>query len=313
MNLLLPGSNSGITHKIETINVDMFRKAPFMPKIIIDDELFDRLVGTSIELGSPAGDIIVRAYRDHYEVLYGECYFEAYKEAFPGGSIRVTVCHFNDEQAVETSFKLAKQAFEIDTIEIVKYYKIALEHFSWSNAKLGRALNENRSTVSNRLELLHLDPEITTLVSQKALTLEHAKMLARVKKPQQNNFARLAVKNGWDTRTLYRHIHPDYRPKSGGNILEVMQPSKDTYTVKLEEKLTERSGCPTSLEVDKSKGYSGKINFTFHSLSEMTGLVEFFNRYSSGSNKWKGTIEIKVEGLDHIDEIETELVGKDDF
>lgn len=315
MSLLVGPSSTGAVPKSMTLTHDMIRPAPFLPTIRVEARAFDELVDLSSDLMAPAGEILVRPYTDHYEILFGREYYDAYKEALPKGKIPVSACHYADEEAVFQTIKLYSSHVDLDPITIAEVYERAINHFKWRRSVLARAVGIQRSTVTNRLELLKLASDVKDYVREGKLTIEHGKTLSRLDHTEQVRLGKLAVRHGWDTRTLYKKVHPEWKPKGGVSVGHELEPAieKDQQLLSLESELSDQLGAPLSLNVEKRKGYKGQIEVKFFGLGELAGFIERVERASQDDGRWKGKICLEVSDMDHLNDILGDLNPEDDF
>lgn len=313
MSMIAPYPQSGTAPKKETHHYDMLRPAPYLPRKELDTLAYDHLVDLSSELMAPAGEIIARPFKDHYEILFGYDYLRAYQEVAPRGQALVSLYHYSDSEAVRVAFELSHNHYNLSVMEVAESYRAALVHFEWKNADLARALNLKPSTICNRLKLTGLSDEVKSLVKAGKLSLEQAKALSRLSFKDQLRYAKLAVQHDWDTRQLYKKIHPDWNPK--GLLVKEGESAiaKDGDLLRLERKLGDILACPVTLDIDKAKKYTGKMRIPFFSISELSGFVERIERNTKEEQRWKGEIHLTIDGLDHLDGILADIYPKEDF
>ncbi|WP_045861614.1 ParB/RepB/Spo0J family partition protein [Teredinibacter purpureus] len=316
MSLLIQASKTGAQPKQQSLSHEMIKLAPYLPRVDIDSLAFDELVDSTSALMAPVGEILVRPYTDHYEVLFGREYFEAYRVALPGSQVPVNACHYSDEEALYHSLRLHSSHHHLDPIAIAECYKKAIEHFQWSRSNLAKAVGIQRSTVTNRLELLKLSSDVKEAIRSSKLSIEHGKTLSRLTASEQNRFCKLAIQHSWDTRTLYKKVNPDWNPKGsvGKNSAGVVEPvPKDSYLSGLESQLSDVLGAPIELNVDKRKGYKGKVDIKFFSLGELVGFVERIERNSKDELRWNGLVSLNISDMDHLNDVLGDMNPEDDF
>ena len=303
MSIIAPFPISGISPKKETLDYEMLKPPPYLPRRNVDALSFDRLVDLSSDIMAPVGEIIARPFEDYYEVLFGYDYLQAYKIAVPRGRVIVNLYHYTNSEAVRIAFELNSAHYNLSIIEVAEAYKAVLTHFSWRNADLARALNVKPSTICNRLKITLLHDDVKELVKSGKLSSEHAKSLCRLSQNDQCRFANLSIKHQWNTRQLYKKIHPDWKPKGMVFPDENAATFKNPDVLSLEEQLSNVVGCPTSMYTDKNKKHSGSMSISFSSISELAGLVERVERNTNRIQNWKGTVNFSIDGLDHLDDM----------
>jgi len=304
MSIKAPLPSSGIAPRMETHHYDMLRPAPYLPRTEMDSVSFDALVDLSAELSAPAGEIIARPFKDHYEILFGYDYLRAYQEALPNGQVLVCLYHYSDSEAVRVALDLSYVHYKLSLIEVAEAYRSALSHFSWRNIDLARALEVKPSTVCNRLKLTELNETVKQMYKDGRLSLEHAKTLSRVPLKDQAHLAKQTIEKEWDTRQLYKHIHP----KAGESGFV-----KDKDLLRLEQQLGVAICCSVKLDINKANKYKGAIKVPFFSISELAGFVERIEKRTKEELRWKGELHLTIDGLDHLDGVLTDLYPHDMF
>ena len=307
MSLKPPIPESGSQPNSELLFVDMLNKAPYSPNIEQTEDAFNHMVHTTKQTHSPIGEIIVRPYKNYYEVVFGWDYLQAFQEAVVAPKVPVTLYHYNDAEAVRVSIQMHDAYYGLNPIDLAEIYQQARQHFDWKHSDLSKALHMKASTLSNRLKLNDLDNALKKWVKSGKLSIEPAKALSRLPNKEQIRLAKLSIKYDWNTRQLYQHISPNWQPKN--NLMPTKSPSikKDRDHQRLEKKLGEVIGLPLDLDLNPVKQYEGKMNIKFHSLDELTGFIEKLSKKSEQTNQWKGDILFTIEGLNHLDGILQDL------
>lgn len=313
MSIIAPYPQSGVAPKYEALDYDMLKPAPYVPRKTIDALAYERLVDLSADLMAPAGEIIARPFENHYEILFGDEYLRAYQEAVPRGKVLVSLYHYTDSEAVRIAIDLNQIHFNLSVMDVAESYSCVLKHFQWRNAELARALDLKPSTICNRLKLIGLNHEIKMMVSSGQLSLEQAKALSRLSPSEQLHFGKLAVQHDWNTRQLYKKIHPEWNSKDQADQGGVPPIVKDSELLRLEQNLGDATACPVKLDTDKKKRYAGKLRAPFFSISELAGLIERIERSSENELRWKGEVHFEIDGLDHLNDILGDLLPTEEM
>lgn len=307
-----PNPSCGLLPRKEAHYMDMIKPAPYLPYRELNEDAFDRLVSLSEDAGAPVAEIIARPYLDHYEVLYGYDYLKAYNQAHPFKKINLSLFHYSNSEAINVSFDLNSKHYDLTILDIAYFYKRALDHFNWKNIELARALNLKPSTICNRLKLINLIPEVKQFVADGKLSIEQAKALSRLSKRDQLLFAKKTIKNGWDSRRLYKEINPKWKPKFSDNSSTQSSQRNNDY-IRLEDEISENLGTPAQLTFDQSKNYSGTLDLSFFSLSELEGVLKKIKESTKDSTRWNGSISFSIKGLNHFEDILGDIRPDDDF
>jgi hypothetical protein len=291
----------------------MLRVAPYSikPEIFLDEEKLNRLSNISKTTKALAGEVVARPYKDHYEVLLGAEYLEAYKRSYRSGELLVSLCNYTDEEAVNLAISIAEKMHKIPIIDLITPYQLAIEQFKWRKSDLAKALGLKKSTISNRLKLSKLDEEVVRALKDSILSLEHAKILSRVPKREQRSLARQVSKRNLTTRDLLKRVNPDWVPSTGQLIEKENIKEQDEYH-QLEREIGEHLGCPTNINLNKKKGYSGTVELHFFSLREAAGIITNIFKAVGAKKILKGSIRVKIENMQDFNDLHMKLVPSDE-
>ena len=146
-------------------------------------------------------------------------------------------------------------------------------------------LGEERTTITNFLRLLELNPGVQDLVARGILSAGHAKVLAGVTDPsRQDALANRAVAEGVSVRMLEEWASAPTLPTApveaettevAGHIRTLV--AKSAHVVELEQELSRKLGTKLRIFPSKKKN-TGKIVIQYFSLDEFDRIVEKFDK-----------------------------------
>lgn len=157
---------------------------------------------------------------------------------------------------------------DLNPIEEAHAYKKLLEQTGVTQDVLAKRLGKDRTSITNLLRLLALPSSIQKDLIDGRLSMGHARVLAGLKTPEDQNFVREEIiRRGLSVRqaeTLARRAR--VRRKKGNRVTE-----SDYYFQSLEENLKRSLGTKVSI---KKKGKGGHIVVYFYSDDELDRLLE---------------------------------------
>ena len=108
-----------------------------------------------------------------------------------------------DERQAEWALIENIQREDLNAIERAKAYRAYVDKFSLTHGQAAERLGEDRTTITNFLRLLELNPGVQDLVARGILSAGHAKVLAGITdKAKQDALANRAVTEGLSVRKL---------------------------------------------------------------------------------------------------------------
>ena len=162
------------------LSLDKIHVNPNQPRTNFDSNQIDNLVVSIKELGI-IQPITVRKIKDNnYEIISGERRYRASKIA----KMESIPCYI---KAVEDESDLLKmslvenvQRVDLDPIEIALTYERFINEYNLNIDAISRLVGKDRSTVSNYIRLLKLDPIIQSGIRDGFLSMGHGRALINV-------------------------------------------------------------------------------------------------------------------------------------
>ena len=253
---------------IKSINTDLISTNPYQPRTKIDKKELSEL-SDSIKQYGLIQPITVRSLENnYYELISGERRLQASKLAGLN-KIPVFIKNINNNQMLEVALVENIQRQDLDPIEIAISLEKLITESNIKQETLGKRIGKSRSTISNYIRLLKLDPIIQAGVRDKIITMGHAKAILNI----TSQDLQLA---------LYQDI------------------IKHKLTVRDTEKIVKKNRVIT---ISK---YTQKVsNLSIHFQQIEKELSEFLQQKIKLkiSKSGKGTIEIPFESEKKLDEI----------
>ncbi len=152
---------------------------PFQPRTNFSEEALRELAGSIRELGVIQPITVRKLDGNRFQLVSGERRFRASKlidlKTIPA-YIRIA----NDSEMLEMALVENIQRKDLDPIEIALSYKQLIEEIKLTQEQLSIRVGKNRSTVTNFLRLLKLDPIIQTGIRDGFLSMGHGRSLINI-------------------------------------------------------------------------------------------------------------------------------------
>ncbi len=250
--------------KIVMVMLDALVPSPFQPRRVFDESALNDLVESIREKGV-LQPLLVRPNpqkKEGYEIIAGERRFRASQKAGLT-QVPVIIKNFDDKAALEVALIENLQREDLNAIEEAEAYVRLLDEFKYTQEELSRVVGKSRSYVANMMRLLELPESIKKMLSEKQMTVGHARSLLTAKNPEK--LAKEIVKKGLSVRETEKLAA---EPK---NEIKTPKNSKDTDVVALENDLSKMLGVQVSI---KWNGNKGSMTIHYDSLGKLDAILQ---------------------------------------
>ncbi len=152
---------------------------PFQPRTNFNEEALRELAGSIRELGVIQPITVRKMEGNQFQLVSGERRFRASKQ-IGLKTIPAYVRIANDQEMLEMALVENIQRKDLDPIEVALSYRQLIEEVKLTQEQLSIRVGKNRSTVTNFLRLLKLDPIIQTGIRDGFLTMGHGRALINI-------------------------------------------------------------------------------------------------------------------------------------
>ena len=222
---------------------------PFQPRTYFNEEALKELSTSIKELGIIQPVTVRKVKENLFELVSGERRFKASKMAGLK-SIPAYIRLANDQESLEMALVENIQRQDLDPIEIGLSYQRLIEEINLTQDQLSERVGKKRSTITNYMRLLKLDPIIQTGIRDGFVSMGHGRALVNVDNIQtQLDLYKLIVKKGLSVRAteiLVRNTKedktyksPSYKPpfiKQAAHDLEILFETPVTVSANSEGK-----------------------------------------------------------------------------
>lgn len=210
LDSLLPGFGAdlgaGGESTLRSIAVDRLRPSRFQARAEMDAQALEEL-SRSIAQEGVIQPLVARAAdaEGMHELIAGERRWRAAKMAGLS-EVPAVVKDVDDKTAMMLGLAENMQRQNLNPIDEARGLKRLADEFGMNAEGIANALGRPRSTVTNALRLLNLEPEAQKLLADRRLGAGHGKALLALGAEEQVRLAGLAAENGWSVREVERRV-----------------------------------------------------------------------------------------------------------
>lgn len=188
-----------IVGNIIEIDLEQIEVNPFQPRTYFDEEALNELAD-SIKVLGVIQPITVRRVDNQFQLVSGERRFRASK-LIGNKTIPAYVRLANDQEMLEMALVENIQRKNLDPIEVALSYQRLIDEIKLTQEELGDRVGKKRSTVTNYLRLLKLDPIIQTGMRDGFISMGHGRAIINLENnAQQIDLYEKILKDGLSVR-----------------------------------------------------------------------------------------------------------------
>ncbi len=255
--------------KLNTIQVN-----PFQPRTHFNNETLKELALSIKELGVIQPITVRKLGYDKYQLISGERRFRASKLAGLN-SIPAYIRIANDQEMLEMALVENIQRKNLDALEIALSYQLLIDECQLTQEKLSQRVGKKRSTVTNYLRLLRLNPIIQAGIQDEMIGIGHAKTLLNIDdENQQLELYKTILTNSLSVRQTESFAK---KLKSSDNV-EINKSNSPYQTPppfsiqQLTNEFERITSCKTEINMHKSG--KGRLIVSFKNEEQLQHLIK---------------------------------------
>jgi len=163
---------------IVEVDLKKIKTNPYQPRTNFDKNALEDLVKSIAVLGV-IQPITVRKIDGSYELISGERRFRA-SQIVGLETIPAYVRLANDQEMLEMALVENIQRQDLDAIEIALSYQKLLDEINLTQEQLSHRVGKDRTSISNYLRLLKLDPIIQTGIRDGMISMGHGRAIIAI-------------------------------------------------------------------------------------------------------------------------------------
>ena len=168
-----------IVGTIVEIELDLIDVNPYQPRSYFNEEALRELASSIKELGVIQPITIRKTEDNKFQLVSGERRFRASK-LIGNNTIPAYIRLANDQEMLEMALVENIQRTDLDPIEVALSYQRLIEEIDLTQEEMSLRVGKKRSTISNYLRLLKLDPIIQTGMRDGFLSMGHGRALINI-------------------------------------------------------------------------------------------------------------------------------------
>jgi len=257
--------------RIEKIKIIDIEPNKDQPRRVFDMEAIEELA-ESIKIYGVIQPIIVNKKDGYYEIVAGERRWRASKKA---GLTEIPCIIRNDDERKTKEIALIEniQREDLNPIEKAKGFKQLIDEYGLKQQELADIMGMNRSTVTNCLRILNLDPRVVDLALEGKLTEGHCRSLLGYDDPDvQYKMALKIIETGQTVRDIERNL------KNKKNVNKNSKEDRKKYEAiykDIEDRFQGFFGNKVKLDAGVK---SGKIIIKYSSNEDLERMLELISR-----------------------------------
>jgi len=238
---------------------------PFQPRTHFNEEALEELSQSIKELGV-IQPITVRKKGNAFELISGERRLRA-SEMAELKTIPAYVRLADDQESLEMALVENIQRQDLDPIEIGLSYQRLIEEIKLTQDQLSSRVGKKRSTITNYMRLLKLDPIIQTGIRDSFITMGHGRALINIESPaEQIKLYKTIVKKGLSVRETEALVRKSKAPKQSSET-----PYQPAYIQQAADDLEKLFDTAVSVNAD-SLG-RGQLKISFESQEKLQNIL----------------------------------------
>jgi ParB family transcriptional regulator, chromosome partitioning protein len=263
-----PESPAAAAADPRSLPVERIQRGRYQPRRMFDEDKLRELADSIVAQGM-VQPIVVRAVdTDRYEIIAGERRWRAAQLAGLS-DVPVVIKQVDDQGAMAMALIENIQRDDLNPLEEASALHRLLNEFELTHQQVAQAVGKSRTTVTNLIRLLDLNPDVKALLEQGVIEMGHARALLALKDLLQSEAAAQVAKKGLSVRETEALVRKLGSAESGPRKTEAEREDPDVR--RLLDDLTGRLGAKVALK--QGTGGKGRLEISYNSLDELEGIL----------------------------------------
>lgn len=256
--------------------LDQITENPYQPRTVFNEEALNELASSIKELGVIQPITVRKVDTQKYELISGERRWRASKIAGLT-TIPAFIRIANDEESLMMALVENIQRQDLDPIEVALSYNRMIEELNLTQEQMSERVGKKRSTITNYLRLLKLDPIIQTGIRDGFISMGHGRALINIEeREEQLEVYNRIIAQDLSVRDTEQAVQQLKNPQKV-SVITPKQEKEDTFSSELPpyikeniEGLRERLGKGVVVKIDKTG--KGKLEIPFKTEEEFNRI-----------------------------------------
>lgn len=249
--------------QLQQVSIDQLVRGKYQPRRHFEPTQLQELADSIKTTGGLLQPIVARPLAaDKYEIVAGERRWRAAQLAGLN-EVSCLISHYTDEQALQASIIENINRADLNPIEEAQAYQRLIDEFHYLHEEVAAAVGKSRTSITNVLRLLKLDPRVQELLIAGQLSEGHGKILAGLAAQLQFQLAEQCIQKQWSVRKI------EMEAKKLQTATTHEGPYSDPNLKHLETALSDHVG--NRVEIDCEERGGGYVKIRFNNIDELEG------------------------------------------
>lgn len=267
------GADKVVGSTIE-LDINFIEINPFQPRTNFNEETLQELAKSIKEVGVIQPITVRKLEFNKYQLISGERRLRASK-LLGLSTIPAYIRLANDNESLIMALVENIQRHDLDPIEVAISYQRLIEEVNLTQEEMSERVGKKRSTITNYLRLLKLDPIIQTGMRDGFISMGHGRALINIEdQDAQSDIYHTVVTQNLsvrDTEALVKKYQEGLKPKTGKPT------SSKSFEIATEQKKTFADFFGAKVDVNVATNGKGKISIPFHSEEDFNRIMKLIN------------------------------------
>lgn len=267
-----------VVGNIIELDIESIEINPFQPRSNFNEESLQELSISIKELGVIQPITVRKLEFNKYQLISGERRLRASKiaglETIPA-YIRIA----NDHESLTMALVENIQRHDLDPIEIAMSYQRLMDEINLTQEQMSDRVGKKRSTITNYLRLLKLDPVIQTGIRDGFISMGHGKAIIGIENhdEQAKIYQRIVLESlsVRETETLVKEYQEGAKPKEEG---EKPVAKVAAFSIPFEKKQELDYHFNSKVEVAIAANGKGKISIPFKNEADFNRILNLLKQ-----------------------------------
>ena len=261
-----------VVGNIIDLDIEAIEINPFQPRTNFNEDSLQELASSIKELGLIQPITVRKLEFNKYQLISGERRLRACKlvglTTIPA-YIRIA----NDNESLIMALVENIQRHDLDPIEIALSYQRLIDEIQLTQEQMSERVGKKRSTISNYLRLLKLDPIIQTGIRDGFISMGHGRAIINIENQdvQTDIYQKIVSQNlsVRETEALVKNYQESIKPASTKTTKKT-----STFNVDDEQKKAFVNFFGSKIDVKVAGNGKGKITIPFHSEEDFNRIIK---------------------------------------
>ena len=267
------GADKVVGNIIE-LDINTIEINPFQPRTNFNEETLQELAKSIKEVGVIQPITVRKLEFNKYQLISGERRLRASK-LIGLATVPAYVRIANDNESLVMALVENIQRDDLDPIEVALSYERLIDEINLTQEELSDRVGKKRSTITNYLRLLKLDPIIQTGMRDGFISMGHGRALISIEDldVQSDIYHKVVTQNlsVRETEALVKKHQESLKPKIG------KASSDKSFEIDDNQKKTFANFFGTKVDVNVASNGKGKITIHFHSEEDFNRIMKLIN------------------------------------